>query len=213
MLVNLGGFTALSLCDCDEPVSMVHFKGCNFRCPFCHNKEISKTAEVAKLEDYNWVEIETVEEMIRNSSKLIKGVIFSGGEPTQSPEQLIRLCEYVKSLGLFTGIETNASRPDVINSLIQKDLIDKVFLDIKHPLSDPYGYALITKTDPSFNAATRVKRTLQYCLINDVNLEIRTVAHSQTFRETIEQIKKDVEEIAYNTGGHGMPKFKVLEEV
>lgn len=205
MKINLGGVTALSLCDCDEPVSMVHFRGCNFRCPFCHNKEL--------LEGYNWVEIETVEEMIKNASKLIKGVIFSGGEPTQNVEQLIRLCEYVKSLGLFTGIESNGSRPDVINSLIQKSLIDKVFLDIKAPLSDPYGYAHITKTDPSFNAATRVKRTLQHCLINDVDLEIRTVAHTQTFKETIQQIKEDVEEIAYCTGNKPMPKFTVLEEV
>ena len=205
MKINLGGVTALSLCDCEEPVSVIYFRNCNFRCSWCHNKEL--------LEGYNYIEIETVEEMIKNASKLIKGVIFSGGEPTQNPEQLIRLCEYVKSLGLFTGIETNGSRPDVINSLLEKDLLDKVFIDVKHPLSDPIGYAQITKTDPSYNAATRVKRTLQICLISGVDLEIRTVAHTQTDKETIEQIKEDVKEIAYYTGGHEMPKFRVLEEV
>ena len=205
MKLNFGGFQPVSLCDDEEPTSIVFFRGCNFGCPYCHNKEITK--------GYNWIEIEIVEEMLKNSSKLINGVIFSGGEPCQQPEQLIRLCEYVKSLGLFIGIETNGSRPDVINSLVQKGLLDKVFLDIKYPLTDPIGYANFVKVEPGFLPTTRVKRTLQICLINDIQLEIRTVAHSQIYLEDIEQIKEDVKVIAYETGGKEMPKFRVLKEM
>jgi len=205
MLLNFGGFQPISLCDDDEPVSIVFFRGCKFNCPYCHNKELRT--------GYNWVDIETIEEMIKNSSKLVNGVIFSGGECTQQPEQLIYLCEFVHSLGLFTGIETNGSMSDVINSLIQKDLIDKVFLDIKYPLSDPYGYANFVKVDYGFLPATRVKRSLQFCLLNDIDIEVRTVAHSQTYLEEIEQIKKDVRVIAYEMGARPMPKFKVLEEM
>lgn len=205
MLLNFGGYLPISLCDDDEPVSIVFFRGCKFNCFYCHNKDIKS--------GYNWVDIETVEEMINNSKKLINGVIFSGGEATQQPEQLIRLCEHVHKLGLFTGIETNGNQPDVIFALIQKGLIDRVFLDIKYPLSDPVGYSQFVKVDQGLLTATRVKRSLQFCLMSNVQLEIRTVAHSQSYQEDIEQIKEDVKNIAYEIGGKAMPKFRILEEM
>jgi len=69
--------------------------------------------------------------MIRSSSQFISGVIFSGGEPTMQKEGLIALAHYVKKLNLAVGIQTNGFFPDTLESLILKDLVDKIAIDYK----------------------------------------------------------------------------------
>jgi len=69
--------------------------------------------------------------MIRTSSRFISGVIFSGGEPTLQEEGLIALAHFVKKTNLAVGIQTNGFFPDVLESLLSQDLVDKIAIDYK----------------------------------------------------------------------------------
>lgn len=102
---------------------VVFLRGCPLRCSYCQNEEIQKGTDCR--------EITEVFEMIQSSSKFISGVIFSGGEPTMQKEGLIALAHHVKKLNLAVGIQTNGFFPDTLESLLSKDLVDKIAIDYK----------------------------------------------------------------------------------
>jgi pyruvate formate lyase activating enzyme len=77
------------------------------------------------------VSADEVLRMVRESSLLISGVIFSGGEATMQPKALFYLAEEVKKMGLSTGLHTNGVFPEVISRLIDNKLLDLIALDSK----------------------------------------------------------------------------------
>jgi len=122
--INFGGFVPLSTVDWrGKSVCVVFFRGCPVKCWYCQNQSILTGEDRRPVEE--------IAELIRSSSLLISGVIFSGGEATMQPAALFALAEYSKSIGLSTGLHTNGVFPDVIRTLIEKRLIDHIALDIK----------------------------------------------------------------------------------
>ncbi|MDD3573899.1 anaerobic ribonucleoside-triphosphate reductase activating protein [Methanospirillum sp.] len=122
--LNFGGFVPLSTVDWrGKSVCVVFFRGCPVKCWYCHNQNILTGEDRRPIEE--------IKELIRSSSLLISGVIFSGGEATMQPSALLSLAEYSKSIGLFTGLHTNGVYPDVIRKLIERRFIDHIALDIK----------------------------------------------------------------------------------
>ena len=103
--------------------------GCNFRCPYCHNPElvlpelIKEQPKITEKEILNF---------LKEHQKLLEGVCITGGEPTIQPD-LINFIKKVKDLGFLVKLDTNGSRPGVLNSLIEGNLIDYVAMDIKAP--------------------------------------------------------------------------------
>jgi len=65
----------------------------------------------------------------------------TGGEPTLWPNELKTLFYLAKLNDIMVSLDTNGSNPEVVKSLIAKELIDHVALDVKAPLSDPEKYA------------------------------------------------------------------------
>ena len=117
----------MSLTDWDEKVSAVIFLGgCNYRCPFCHNWQLVESPEV--VED---VPYEEVKAYLESSAEWLDGVVVTGGEPTADPE-LEALLIYIKSLDLDVKLDTNGSEPDVIETLIDKGLVDYIAMDVKN---------------------------------------------------------------------------------
>ena len=84
------GFIKTSLLDWDGHVTaVVYLPGCNFRCPFCHNKEI-----VLSPGSMDEVPFEEIENYVRSNSEFLDGVVVTGGEPTihaDLPDLLRRL--------------------------------------------------------------------------------------------------------------------------
>lgn len=126
--------------------SVVFFNGCNFKCVYCSNNQFIEVAN--RLEPLfkkgNAVDIEEIEKQILDTKSFISAVVFSGGEPTAHPVELEHLAKFAKEQGLLVGIETNGYYPERLSSLIEKKLIDKIFLDIKAPLDDVQQYSMIT---------------------------------------------------------------------
>ena len=135
-----GGLQKNSLIDFPEKVSCVLFlSGCNFDCPYCHNPDLAK----GRLATPSPLDEAWVYDFLDRRRGFLDGVVISGGEPTLQ-EELPALCKKIKLMGYPVKLDTNGSRPQVIESLIDGGLVDYIAMDIK---TDPFQYAPFIKKD------------------------------------------------------------------
>ena len=160
--MRIGGFVPVSLCDYPCRVAVVIFtQGCNFRCPFCHNGHlIEKNGDVALDE-------QTVFAQLEDRRTRLGGVVISGGEPTLQPD-LPNFLHRIKFLGLPVKLDTNGSRPDVLEALINDRLVNYIAMDIKAPW-DKYDRLTGITTD-----AVLLRRSLRLIATCGVPHEFRT---------------------------------------
>lgn len=92
-------------------------------CDYCHNKHL--------LDNYNTLDTDDIIREINYSEPFINSVIFSGGEPTLHLQEIIKLSNYSKTLNLDVGIHTNGYNFDNVKHLVDNDIIDKFFVDVK----------------------------------------------------------------------------------
>jgi pyruvate formate lyase activating enzyme len=133
-----GGLQKNSLIDYPEKVSCVLFlSGCNFDCPYCHNPDLAKGKSTTPFPlDEAWIC-----DFLERRRSFLDGVVISGGEPTLH-EELPSLCEKIKQMGYPIKLDTNGSRPKVIEWLVDGGLVDYIAMDIK---TDPFQYAHFIK--------------------------------------------------------------------
>jgi pyruvate formate lyase activating enzyme len=179
------GFIKTSLLDWDGRVTaVVYLPGCNFRCPFCHNKEI-----VLSPDSMEEVPLEEIEEYVRSNAEFLDGIVVTGGEPTihnDLPELLSRL----KALGIKVKLDTNGTNPDMLKDVLDAGLVDYVAMDIKAPLDEKYD-DLTGVSAP----VDKVKRSIELLRASGVEHEFRTTV------VPILLAPGDVERIAAYIGG------------
>lgn len=127
--MNFAGINKLSLLDYPGKVAIILYtKGCNFRCPFCHNG--------LTLLDNSAPEIpfEEILEILNKRKGVVDGVVITGGEPTLMPD-LVEKIQIIKEIGYLVKLDTNGTNPDVIEELIRLNLIDYVAMDVKNSVS------------------------------------------------------------------------------
>jgi pyruvate formate lyase activating enzyme len=184
MKVNLGGLVHLSTIDWLGQASMVVFlRGCPLRCPHCQNKELQggeEFMEISRIKE----ELKRASSFISTSAQttledafqkvvekpFISAIVFSGGEPLMQTDQVAVIAGAAKKLGLITGLETCGYFPDSLEWLLEKGLLDKIFLDIKAALHDPE----YEKATGRICVAPRVKESLRASMEFGVPLEVRT---------------------------------------
>lgn len=125
------GFNKTTLLDYPEHVAATIFLGgCNFRCPFCQNRDlVLNPAEYASFSE------EEILSYLRKRASLLTGVCVSGGEPTIYPE-LSSFLAQLKELGYLVKLDTNGTNPLMLRQLYEAHLIDYVAMDIKSGPSD-----------------------------------------------------------------------------
>lgn len=137
---HIAGFQPVTLSDFPNHTAAIVFtQGCNFACPFCHNRELipvslpvrSENNEVCKSATEN---LYRVMEFLKQRRGMLDGVVLSGGEPTLQPG-IRRFAAKIKELGLAIKLDTNGSLPDVIDELLKGGLLDFIAMDIKGPWS------------------------------------------------------------------------------
>ncbi|CAO0821459.1 pyruvate formate lyase activating enzyme [Desulfarculales bacterium] len=127
----LKGFLETSFLDWRGFIASVLFlPGCNFVCPYCHNHQLA--ADPDSLMD---LPLEDVLARLKPFAGWVDGVVISGGEPTLHGG-LANLCQRLKRLGFAVKLDTNGHRPQVIEDLAGRGLIDMVAMDLKAPLND-----------------------------------------------------------------------------
>lgn len=161
VVYNLTPFTLL-----DYPhktACIIWFAGCNMRCLYCYNPDI--VLGKGKLD------FQTVIDFLKSRKGLLDGVVFSGGECTMHKD-LITLIKEVKALGFKVKIDTNGSRPNVLQQLINDQLIDYVALDFK---SLPDSFNHITQSD----LFLEFEQSLSLLMTSSIAFELRTTVHSE----------------------------------
>ena len=133
-LINFPGYVA----------SNVFTRGCNFRCPYCHNPEFVIQGSDQTYFGETYTEEEVLSYLQRRRG-MLDGLVVSGGEPTLH-QDLMAFIRKVKSLGLKVKLDTNGSLPDVLRQLLDEGLLDYVAMDIKAPL-EKYSLVGFTDTD------------------------------------------------------------------
>ncbi len=132
--MKIGGLQKQSFIDYPGRIGCVVFlSGCNFACPYCHNPRL--TGDPAAGPDA--FSVETLIEFLDRRRGFLEGVVISGGEPTLHAE-LPELCRRIKGLGYAVKLDTNGSRPRVLELLLAGRLVDYVAMDVK---TDPERYA------------------------------------------------------------------------
>ena len=124
------GFTPVTLLDWPGRISALLFVGgCNFRCPFCYNKELVINPEKEKT-----IDVKEIFEYLNNRKKWIDAVCITGGEPTLYEQGLENFCQKIKNLKFLIQIQTNGTNPELLDKLINAKLIDYIAMDIKGPI-------------------------------------------------------------------------------
>lgn len=160
----LAGLQKTSLIDYPGKVSCVAFlTGCNFTCPFCHNAALAKGIYPQRIS------IEQFLEFLSPRRRLLDGVVVTGGEPTLNPA-LENMCRAIRKLDpdLKIKLDTNGSRPGVLEQLINHRLVDYVAMDIKTPL-DGYPPFLVKEA-----IGRKLERSIRLIMDSAPDYEFRT---------------------------------------
>ncbi len=126
---ELKGFIETSFVDWPGKVCAILFLGgCNFRCPFCHNHPL--VLEPDTLESFSFIDLR---KRLAPLKKWLGGICVSGGEPTLT-QRLIPMLDKLKEDGWPVKLDTNGSRPLVLEKILSRGLVDMVSMDVKAPL-------------------------------------------------------------------------------
>lgn len=131
--MQIHGLNKTTLLDFPEHVAATVFTGgCNFRCPFCHNKDLVLNPAAQPM-----IEEQEVLAFLKRRKGIVTGVCITGGEPTLQPD-LKAFLGKIKEIGLQVKLDTNGYRPEVLKDLVRSGLADYVAMDVK---SSKEGYA------------------------------------------------------------------------
>ncbi len=129
------GFDQMSLVDWDGMVATtLYTSGCNFRCPYCHNSGL-----VLFPDQYESIPVNEILDYVREHNDFIDGVVITGGEPCIH-KNIGGFIKQLREVGVRVKLDTNGSFPELLESLIDKELLDYVAMDVKAPLDfDSYS--------------------------------------------------------------------------
>jgi pyruvate formate lyase activating enzyme len=124
--MKIAGMVKNSFVDYPGKVACVVFVPlCNYDCFYCHNRHLIHDApEVLREED--------VLAFLQKRVGMLDGVVVTGGEPTLQKD-LIPFLAKIKALGYAIKLDTNGSRPDVVQEVLATGLCDTFAVDYKAP--------------------------------------------------------------------------------
>ena len=163
--MKIGGFNSFSLSDYPRHVTAVVFaQGCNFHCRFCHNGFLIPQ----QVPDNLLIPEGEIFKFLKSRTGQLDAVVVSGGEPTIQPDLATFLCR-IKDMGFSVKVDTNGSKPEVIENLLEKDLIDYIAMDIKAPL---HSYKSIAQIHVSM--INKIRESIDLISKSGVEHEFRT---------------------------------------
>jgi pyruvate formate lyase activating enzyme len=161
VLMELIGQVKSSFIDYPDRICTVYFvRGCNYRCPYCHNSHLlaGRGEVIQETEVFGFLE---------KRKKLLDAVCISGGEPTLQ-QNLLDFALKVKQKGYLVKLDTNGTRPGVVKRLIDNGAIDYIAMDIKAPI-DKYDAVVRVKADTD-----SIRETIELIAASNADYEFRT---------------------------------------
>ena len=211
------GLQKLTLLDFPGYVACTLFtRGCNMRCPFCHNASLVTRADEQKM--YTNEEILA---FLKKRQGILDGVAITGGEPTLM-SGLAGFMVEVRKLGYKIKLDTNGTRPEVLKDVVSRGLVDYVAMDIKNS-REKYGFTV--GFDERYDLSP-IEQSIAFLMEGHVDFEFRTTV-SQTFHTPedivniakwisgnekffLQQFKDSGDVIGANIEGYDNAEMKVL---
>lgn len=160
----LCGLQKLAMVDYPGKLAATVFTGgCNLRCPFCHNALL-----VTRLDETPELGEEAVLSFLATRTKLLDGVVLSGGEPLLQSDAADFLRK-IRQMGFAVKLDTNGFFPDRLSAILEEGLVDYVAMDIKNA---PEKYP-ITCGIPGLDTAP-VAESVKLLRQSGVDFEFRT---------------------------------------
>ena len=178
--MRIGGLQKFSFIDYPNKTAAIIFtQGCNFRCTYCHNPELvyPNMYQVPMPEE----QVFTFLESRRNQ---LDAVVITGGEPTLQPD-LIEFIKKVKAMGFLVKLDSNGSRPEILEQIINQKLVDFIAMDIKAPF-DKYDLVCCVPVN-----IDNIKRSIELIKNSGIDFLFRTTYDkSKLFDEDIQTMTK-----------------------
>ena len=162
--IRFYGLQKLTLLDYPGNMAATVFTGgCNFRCPFCHNRSL-----VFLNENDSEIANEDIFDFLKSRNKILDGICITGGEPLLH-KGITAFSKRVRDLGLKVKLDTNGSNFEALRRLIDEKLVDYVAMDIKN---SPEKYAMTIGLE-NYDLS-EIEKSKNYLLENHVDYEFRT---------------------------------------
>ena len=163
--MKISGIQKLTLLDYPGKVACTLFTaGCNFRCPFCHNAMLVLPEQI---EEASLGEDEILS-FLKKRQGVLDGVAITGGEPLLHRD-MPELLGKIKALGYKIKLDTNGSNPELLRSIIENRLVDRVAMDIKNA-PEAYGETVgVAGLD-----LAPIEKSKDMLLRGDIDYEFRT---------------------------------------
>ena len=184
-LPEIKGLQKTTLIDWEGKVASVLFiGGCNFRCGFCHSKDLVLNPE--KLESISYHDVDS---FLLSKKGWIDGVVITGGEPTLDEEKLINLISKIKEIPLLVKLDTNGTNPELLKDVLDRNLLDYIAMDIKAPL-DKTLYSSVVGVDVDID---KIIKSRDLIVSSGIDYEFRTTAIPDIISiQEIESIVKSI---------------------
>lgn len=158
------GFQKASLLDFPGKISAVVFTpGCNFRCPFCYNRDL-----VLNPKGLETVPEADIFSYLQKRRNVLDGIVVTGGEPFLQ-EDLPQFLGKVKAMGFLVKLDTNGSHTEALCGVAAGGLADFVAVDVKAPLDARYSRAAGVDCDKG-----AVLRSIEFLIRSGIAFELRT---------------------------------------
>ena len=160
--MKIGGLQKTSFVDYPGKVVAVVFTlGCNFRCPFCHNGFLVNGDKEVMSQNAFF-------EFLEKKKKVLDGVCVSGGEPMIQTD-IFDFIKKIKDMGMAVKLDTNGTRPEELEKLVDANLVDYVAMDFKNRLCDYAKTVGLKKVE-----VENIKKSMKILAKSGVEFELRT---------------------------------------
>lgn len=147
----------------------------------CYNVDL-----VLHCDEVPDLSVEQILHSLRERRGFIDGLAITGGEPTLQ-QDLPEFIRQVKDLGLVVKLDTNGSRPRMLEKILRERLVDFVAMDYKAPLGH---YSDLAGVDAEVEA---IRLSANLLMGSYVDYEFRTTVHPSLLTpEDIVQIAREI---------------------
>lgn len=144
-MLRIGAIEKFSTIDYPDKLScVIFFKGCNFFCGFCYNKQLVLPSLLDETPDLS---LNETHEFLDKRKNLLDAVVLTGGEPTLFGEDLLLFIKEIKEKGFLVKLDTNGSSPFLLKKIINSSLVDYIAMDIKDVFENYKHYTNISTKD------------------------------------------------------------------
>jgi len=180
--MTIGGLVKFSLIDYPgKSCAVIFTRGCNFRCPFCHNPELVLPEKYSPE-----IPVSEVLDFLKSREGKLDAVTITGGEPTMHSD-LPDFIKKLKDMSFFVKLDSNGSNPEMLKNLIEQKLVDYIAMDVKSTFEN-YEKAAGVPVD-----IDKIKKSINLIKNSGLSHEFRTtVVRSIVSLDDLKKIAENV---------------------